>query len=93
MILSRTAGEDKDNSGRRGQLPVAAAEAPSAGTDVQNLPRVAVVLNTGGIPGHELGGGLPARRCAVLWQGRPGVGGLSAADVLLGYRAPSGEAD
>lgn len=90
VILGRTAGEDKDNSAEEGSYLLAAAERQVLEQVCKTFPRVAVVLNTGGI--LDMSWVEDYRPGAVLyvWQGGQ-EGGLSAADVLLGYRAPSGK--
>ena len=49
VILGRTAGEDKDNSAEEGSYLLAAAERQVLEQVCKTFPRVAVVLNTGGI--------------------------------------------
>ncbi len=89
VILGRTAGEDKDNSAAEGSYLLAEAERQMLETVCKGFPRVAVVLNTGGILDMKWVEEYKPGAVLYVWQGGQ-VGGLGTADVLTGKVNPSG---
>ncbi len=89
IILGRTAGEDKDNSGERGSYLLTKEEEKLIATVCKAFSRTAVVLNTGNIIDMNWVKTYDPQAVLYMWQGGA-EGGRAAADVLTGKVNPSG---
>ncbi|MCM1329042.1 MAG: glycoside hydrolase family 3 C-terminal domain-containing protein [Ruminococcus sp.] len=90
VIIGRTAGEEKDSAAEEGSYLLTAVEMDVLKTVRKHFKKMAVVLNVGGI--IDMGFVREIAPDAVLyaWQGGM-IGGLAAADVLLGNVSPCGK--
>lgn len=90
VILTRTAGEDKDNSATRGSWYLSEEEERMLSLVTAAFSRVAVVLNVGNIMDMGWLDRYPVDSVLYVWQGGM-EGGRAAADVLTGAVNPSGK--
>ncbi|MCR4586868.1 MAG: glycoside hydrolase family 3 C-terminal domain-containing protein [Lachnospiraceae bacterium] len=89
IILGRTAGEDKDNSGAKGSFLLTKAEESLLKNVCGAFKRTAVVLNVGNIIDMRWVEKFAPQAVLYMWQGGA-EGGRGAADVLTGRVSPSG---
>lgn len=90
VILGRTAGEDRDNSGAEGSFYLTAGERDMLAKVCAAFERTAVVLNVGNI--IDMSWVEEYRPGAVLYAWQGGMeGGTGTADVLCGIVSPSGK--
>ncbi len=90
VILGRTAGEDRDNSGRPGSYYLTETELDMLKKVCASFPRTAVVLNTGNILSMKWVDEVRPGAVLYAWQGGM-EGGMGVADVLCGAASPSGK--
>ncbi|MCR5031571.1 MAG: glycoside hydrolase family 3 C-terminal domain-containing protein [Lachnospiraceae bacterium] len=89
IILGRTAGEDKDNSGERGSFLLTKEEEALLKQVCSVFKRTAVVLNVGNIIDMSWVEKYNPQAVLYMWQGGA-EGGRGAADVLTGKVNPAG---
>ena len=90
IIIGRTAGEDKDNSARKGSYFLTDEEEELLSVVCGTFKRVAVVLNTGNIIDMKWVDSYRPQAVLYAWQGGM-EGGNGVADVLTGKVCPSGK--
>ncbi len=89
VILGRTAGEDRDNSGQPGSYYLTDAELDMLRKVCAAFSRTTVVLNTGNIISMNWVDEVRPGAVLYAWQGGM-EGGCGVADVLCGAVSPSG---
>ncbi|MDD6615236.1 MAG: glycoside hydrolase family 3 C-terminal domain-containing protein [Lachnospiraceae bacterium] len=90
VIIGRTAGEDRDNSGEEGSYYLTAGERDMLAKVCKVFSRTAVVLNVGNI--IDMSWVEEYRPSAVLYAWQGGMeGGTGTADVLCGAVTPCGK--
>lgn len=89
VIIGRTAGEDKDNSAKKGSYLLTVQEEAMLKTVCGAFSRVAVLLNVGNIMDMKWVEKYNPAAVLYVWQGGQ-EGGSGVADVLTGAVSPSG---
>ncbi|MCD8012355.1 MAG: glycoside hydrolase family 3 C-terminal domain-containing protein [Lachnospiraceae bacterium] len=89
VILGRTAGEDRDNSGQPGSYYLTDTELDMLRKVCAAFSRTTVVLNTGNIISMNWVDEVRPGAVLYAWQGGM-EGGMGVADVLCGAVSPSG---
>ncbi len=90
VIISRTAGEDQDNSNTQGSYLLTQAEEAMLQGVCKIFKRTVVVLNVGNIIDMSWVEPCGPEAIVYVWHGGQ-EGGHAAADVLLGRHNPSGK--
>lgn len=90
VIIARTAGEDRDNVAQEGAYMLSREEEILLGKVREHFAKVIVVLNVGNIIDFTFIDKYNPDAVLLAWQGGM-VGGRGIADLLLGFRNPSGK--
>ncbi len=90
VIIGRTAGEELDSSNEPGSYLLTFKETDMLDKVRKHFKKMVVVLNVGGIIDMKFVDEVKPDAVLYVWQGGM-VGGLAAADVLLGKVSPSGK--
>ncbi len=89
-VITRTAGEDRDLQNVRGGFCLTETEIANLKLLRKHFDRVVVLLNVCGVIEFADLHGTDPDAIVLLWQGGM-MGGLAAANVLMGKTAPSGK--
>ncbi len=90
VIISRTAGEDKDNAAVGGSYLLADDETEMLRLVCRHFDKTIVLLNTGNVIDMKWVGKFNPDSVLYIWQGGQ-EGSRAAVDVLFGISAPSGK--
>ena len=90
VIIARTAGEDKDNTLKKGAFMLTDIETDMLRLVRENFQKMVVLLNVGGLIDMSFLDTISPDACMYVWQGGM-VGGYGVADVLVGDVSPSGK--
>ncbi len=90
VIIGRTAGEELDSKNEPGSYLLTELEYDMLEKVRRNFKKMAVVLNVGGIIDMKFVRDIRPDAVLYVWHGGM-IGGLAAADVLLGKVSPSGK--
>lgn len=90
VIITRTAGEDKDNTLEKGAFMLTDIETDMLRLVRENFQKMVVLLNVGGLIDMSFLDTISPDACMYVWQGGM-VGGYGVVDVLVGDVSPSGK--
>ncbi len=90
VIIGRTAGEELDSKNEPGSYLLTELEYDMLKKVRRNFTKMTVVLNVGGIIDMKFVHDIRPDAVLYVWQGGM-IGGLAAADVLLGKTSPGGK--
>ncbi len=90
VVIGRTAGEEQDSTAEAGSYYLSAGELDMLRVVRRHFDKMTVLLNVGGIIDMSFVREINPDAVLYVWQGGM-VGGLGAADVLLGKVSPCGK--